>query len=134
MPPILPALVTVLALLLYAGVCGNVLRARQRSGIRAPAVTGDANFERAFRVQQNTLEQLALFLPALWLFSLFVSPLWGSVIGLLWVIGRTYYALAYLRDPEKRIPGFAIGWASSLILLIGAVAGVAIALSRTGLL
>jgi len=62
---ILPAFITVLALLLYAGVCGNVLRARRRSRIRAPAVTGADDFERAFRVQQNTLEQLVLFVPAL---------------------------------------------------------------------
>ena len=129
---ILPAFITVLALLLYAGVCGNVLRVRRRSGIRAPAVTGAADFERAFRVQQNTLEQLVLFLPALWLFCFFLSPLWGAGIGLVWIIGRILYAVCYLRDPESRIPGFAIGWASALILLIGAVVGVLHALWLTG--
>jgi glutathione S-transferase len=125
---ILPAFITVLALLLYAGVCGNVLRARQRSGIRAPAVIGAADFERAFRVQQNTLEQLVLFVPALWLFSFFISPLWGAGIGLVWIIGRIVYAVSYVRDPERRLLGFAIGWASALILLIGALVGVVRAL------
>jgi hypothetical protein len=133
MPPILPSLITALALLLYAWVCGNVLRARQRTGLRAPAVSGAADFERAFRVQQNTLEQLVLFLPALWLFALFVSPIWGAAIGLVWTVGRILYAVSYVRDPEKRLPGFVISWASSLILLIGAVVGVVLALSRTGL-
>jgi glutathione S-transferase len=125
---ILPAFITVLALLLYAAVCGNVLRARQRSGIRAPAVIGAADFERAFRVQQNTLEQLVLFVPALWLFSFFISPLWGAGIGLVWIIGRIVYAVSYVRDPERRLLGFAIGWASALILLIGALVGVVRAL------
>ena len=131
---ILPAFITVLALLLYAGVCGNVLRARQRSGIPAPAVIGAADFERAFRVQQNTLEQLVLFVPALWLFSLFISPLWGAGIGLVWIIGRIVYAVSYVRDPERRLLGFAIGWASALILLIGALVGVVRALWLVGLM
>ena len=129
---ILPAFITVLSLLLYAGVSGNVLRARRRSRVRAPAVTGTADFERAFRVQQNTLEQLVLFVPALWLFCFFLSPLWGAGIGLVWIVGRVLYAVSYVRDPESRIPGFAIGWASSLILLIGAVVGVVRALWLTG--
>ena len=130
---ILPAFITVFALLLYAGVCGKVLRARQRSGIRAPAVIGAADFERAFRVQQNTLEQLVLFVPALWLFSFFISPLWGAGIGIVWIIGRILYAVSYVRDPERRLLGFAIGWASALILLIGALVGVVRALWLVGL-
>ena len=95
-------------------------------------MTGTADFERAFRVQQNTLEQLVLFVPALWLFCFFLSPLWGAGIGLVWIVGRVLYAVSYVRDPESRIPGFAIGWASSLILLIGAVVGVVRALWLTG--
>ena len=65
MIPAFPALVSVLALLLYIGVFAAAGRARHRYGIKAPAVTGAPEFERAFRVQQNTLEQLVWFIPAL---------------------------------------------------------------------
>lgn len=119
-----PALVTVLALLLYVGVFVTAGRARARYGVEAPAVTGAPEFERALRVQQNTLEQMIWFLPALWLFAAYVSALWASIIGLVWVAARSYYAVSYYRDPETRGPGFIIGFASSAVLLIGALVGI----------
>jgi len=81
--------------------------------ILAPAVTGAPEFERAFRIQQNTLEQLIWFLPSLWLFAFYVSPTWGGILGLVWVGGRIHYALSYYRDPEARGPGFITGFASA---------------------
>src|SRR5690349_19576083 len=104
MIPAFPAPVVGLALLLYIGVFVTVGRARLRFDIKAPAVTGAPEFERAFRIQQNTLEQLVLFIPALWLFAVFASPLWAGIIGLVWVGGRAYYAVSYYRDPEARGP------------------------------
>src|SRR5437764_11089464 len=123
-----PALVTVLALLLYVGVFVTAGRARARYGIEAPAVTGAPEFERALRIQQNTLEQLIWFLPALWLFAVYVASLWAGVIGLIWVAARTYYAVSYYRDPETRGPGFIVGFAASGVLLIGALIGILIRL------
>jgi hypothetical protein len=63
-----PSLVTIASLILYLSVIINVGRARVKYKIPAPQTSGDPDFERVFRVQQNTLEQLVLFLPALWLF------------------------------------------------------------------
>jgi uncharacterized MAPEG superfamily protein len=119
-----PALVSVLALLLYIAVSAMAGRARHRFDIKAPAVTGPPEFERAFRVQQNTLEQLVWFIPALWLFALYVSPLWGGIIGLVWIAGRAHYAVSYYRDPETRGPGFLVGFASAAVLLAGALIGI----------
>ena len=123
-----PALVSALALLLYVAVFVAAGRARRRFDVKAPAVTGPPEFERAFRVQQNTLEQLVWFIPALWLFALYASPSWGGILGLVWVAGRGYYALSYYRDPETRGPGFAIGFASAAILLAGGLIGILAAL------
>ena len=117
-----PAIATILALLLYVWAAFNVGRMRGRHNVRAPAVTGPPEFERAFRVHQNTQEQLVLFLPALWLFVLLVSAFWGGAIGLVWVAARVYYAYCYLRDPETRGPGFGVAAACSLILLLAALA------------
>jgi glutathione S-transferase len=128
MIPAFPALVSALALLLYVAVFVAAGRARRRFDIKAPAVTGAPEFERAFRVQQNTLEQLVWFIPALWLFALYVSPAWSGIIGLVWIAGRAYYARSYYRDPETRGPGFVIGFASSAVLLVGALIGILAAL------
>jgi glutathione S-transferase len=118
-----PGLVSALALLLYLAVSLNAGRARLRYRVKAPAVTGTPEFERAFRIQQNTLEQLALFLPALWLFSLFVSALWSGVIGLVWIAGRVVYAVCYARNPETRGPGFGIAMLAAIVLVVGALIG-----------
>ena len=124
MIPTFPALVSALALLMYVAVFVTAGRARSRHNVKAPAVTGAPEFERAFRVQQNTLEQLVWFFPALWLFALFASPLWAGIIGLVWIAGRAYYAVSYYRDPETRGPGFLIGFASAAVLLVGALIGI----------
>jgi uncharacterized MAPEG superfamily protein len=118
-----PALVTILALVVYIATFMNAGRMRRRFDVTAPSVSGPPEFERALRVQQNTLEQLVWFLPALWLFWLLVSPVWGGVIGLVWVAGRAFYAVSYQRDPATRGPGFGIGLISSVILLLGALIG-----------
>ena len=124
MIPTFPALVSALALLMYVAVFVTAGRARSRHSIKAPAVTGAPEFERAFRVQQNTLEQLVWFIPALWLFAWFVSPAWGGIIGLVWIAARAYYAVSYYRDPETRGPGFIVGFACAGILLVGALIGI----------
>ena len=124
MIPTFPALVSALALLLYVAIFVTAGRARARYEIKAPAVTGAPEFERAFRVQQNTLEQLVWFFPALWLFALYASPLWAGIIGLIWIAARAYYAVSYYRDPETRGPGFIIAFASAAVLLVGALIGI----------
>ena len=118
-----PALATSLAALVYGWAIYLVGAARGRYKIKAPAVTGHPDFERRFRIQQNTLEQLVLFLPSLWMFSLTVSPFWGGIIGLVFVAGRVVYILSYMRDPDKRGPGFIIGATATIVLLVGGLVG-----------
>src|SRR5450432_2253847 len=75
--------------------------ARGRYGIKAPAITGNEIFERHFRVQQNTLELMVAFLPAIYLFSRHVSPNWAAALGAIYLVGREIYAYSYVRDPAK---------------------------------
>jgi len=121
---IFPSLATVLTLILYLVLTANVGRARLKYKVPVPQTSGDPNFERVFRVQQNTLEQLILFLPSLWLFSLFVSPNWGAGIGGIWIIGRILYAWGYYQSAEKRALGFGINSLSIIVLLLGALIGL----------
>jgi glutathione S-transferase len=60
-------IVTVLALLQYLFFGVRVARARGTYGVKAPAITGHEMFERLYRVHMNTLELMAIFIPALWL-------------------------------------------------------------------
>ena len=124
----LPALVTALALLLYQATALLVGRARFQHKVMPPAVSGPPEFERVLRVQQNTLEQLVFFLPALWLAALFGSLQLASLLGFIWVGGRVAYAVGYIQAPEKRGPGFGISFLSSIILLVMGLAGAITAL------
>ena len=124
-----PSVITLLALLMYFIVTINVGRARFKYKVAPPATTGEPNFERALRVQQNTLEQLVFFLPLLWLFSYYVSEFWGTILGGIWVLGRIIYAWGYYQQAEKRAPGFAISSLSGMVLLLGTL----IALGYLGL-
>ena len=124
MPSALPALTTLVALLLYVVITANVGRARVRYKIEAPAITGHPVFERVYRVQVNTLEQMIAFLPALWLFALYVSPAWASVLGTVWIAGRALYAVGYYRAADQRSAGFGIGTIAFLALWLGAAWGV----------
>lgn len=118
----LPAVVVLLTVLLQCGTAFVVARARGLYGIKAPATSGHPAFERAFRVQMNTLEATLMFLPALWLAATYGAPLWAGLAGLVWVFGRTWYAAAYLRDPARREGGFVVSAIGLLATLaIGAI-------------
>lgn len=118
-----PALITGLTLLVYLWNLMMCARARQKHGIVAPAVTGNLEFERKFRVQQNMIEQLVVFLPALWIFSLTISPLAGAVLGAIFIVGRVLYSIGYYSDAAKRGPGFGISALATIVLLIGGLVG-----------
>ncbi len=121
----LPAVVVLLTILLQVGTMWATGKAREKYGIKAPAISGHPGFERAWRVQMNTLESTVIFLPTLWLAVQYGFALWGSIAGLVWVFGRVWYAVAYLKDPAKRGPGYMVasaGWAVMLVLgVIGLV-------------
>ncbi|QNK00525.1 MAPEG family protein [Dyella telluris] len=124
----LPAIIVVLTVLLQFGTMWAVGHAREKHGIKAPAVTGHEGFERALRVQMNTLESTVMFLPSLWLAAQYSAPLWAGLAGLVWLIGRAWYAVSYLQDAAKRGPGFMVsmaGWAATLLLgVVGLVRAI----------
>ena len=116
-------IVTALALLQYLVFGFKVGRARGRYGVKAPAVTGNEIFERYFRVHQNTLEQLMLFLPGLYLFSHYFEPRVAAVFGLIYLIGRELFAASYVKEPAKREIGFSLSFLPSVILVLGGLFG-----------
>ena len=119
-----PALVTLAALALCFATVAIVGKARGRYGVAAPATTGHEMFERAFRVQMNTLENAVIFFPALWLCAIFFGPLTATTLGGMWLAGRIWYAVAYLREPKSRGGGFVLAYAAWGGLMIAASWGV----------
>lgn len=117
------ALITSLTLVMYMVITINVGRARVKFNVHPPNTTGNPDFERVLRVQQNTVEQLVPFLGGLWVFSLLVDPKIGAGLGGVWILGRILYAWGYYQAAEKRGPGFGIATLAQFALILGSVYG-----------
>ena len=122
--PALPAIVTLAALITYQGTAMAVGQARVQHKVIPPACSGPEPFERALRVQQNTLEQLVFFLPSFWLAALLGNQDWACLLGFIWVGGRVAYGVGYRQAAVKRGAGFGISISASLALLVMALVGV----------
>jgi glutathione S-transferase len=118
------ALVTCLAVLVYFLIGFRVGQARGTYGVKAPATAGHPDFERIFRVQMNTLEWMPIFLPALWLFAIYISDAIAAVLGLVWVVGRILYMTGYVEAANKRGSGFAIQAGAAAALWLGATVAI----------
>ena len=115
------AIVTLLALIVYFWMSIEVGRTRGKTGIGAPAMTGDPLLERTVRAHVNTLEWLPIFLPSLWLFALYWDQKVAAGVGLVWIIGRIVYFRGYVAQASKRSPGFFIQLLACAVLLLGAL-------------
>jgi glutathione S-transferase len=118
------ALVVVLSLMQYFFFVAMVGKARGKYSVSAPATVGNDMFERYYRVQQNTLEQLVIFIPSIYLFGLYIHTLAAAGIGVFFLIGRAVYYKSYIADPATRGTGMMIGFFAFLILLLGALIGI----------
>ncbi len=126
------ALVTIAAVLTYLWMGVRVGMARAKSGVAAPAMTGDPVLERHIRVHYNTLEWLPAFLAGLWLFAIYWNDLFAAAVGVVWILGRIIYALGYVADPKKRELGFMIQMAATAVLLLGAAGRIVWVLAVVG--
>jgi len=118
------ALVTCLAILFYFFTGVQVGKARAAFGVKAPAISGNPDFERVFRVQMNTLEWMPILLPSLWLFAIYISDAIAAVLGLVWIAGRILYMTGYSQAADKRGPGFGIQAAAAILLWLGGLGAI----------
>ena len=118
------AIVTILALIEYMVFSYRVGMARGKYGISAPATSGNDIFERHYRVQHNTVEQLIIFIPSLWMFARYTSMILAVVLGLVFIVARAVYAVSYVADPEKRTAGFIAGYLAIVALVLGSIFGI----------
>ena len=118
------ALIVLLALLQYVWFTLRVGITRGKFNIDAPACKGDETWERMFRVQQNTMEQLVIMIPATFAFAYYVSGIWSLAVGGAFIIGRFLYSAEYLKDPKTRAPGMSLTLAANVVLVLGALGGL----------
>lgn len=120
----LPQLVILLTVLLLFVVTLMTGRARRKYGIQAPATSGHPLYERAYRIQMNTLEYTVIFLPALYLAARWGNPTAAGILGLVWLVGRVWYVPAYLHDPASRGRPFMLAGIALMLLILLAIWGV----------
>ena len=125
---VLTSLVCMLALLEFIVLGFLVGKARGTYGVKAPATSGHEQFDRRFRVHYNTLEQLIVFIPALFAFAWFVADLWAAAVGMVFVIGRALYASQYINDPASRGPGMLLTFGANLVLVLGTIIAIVMSL------
>ena len=102
----------------------NVGKARVKYEVKAPATSGHEMFDRAYRVQMNTIESAMLLLPSMWIYAALIGDLGAGIAGAIWIVGRLWYAVAYQRDPAKRGPGFGISFLAIAGMWVGGLWGV----------
>ena len=118
------ALVTVAALVFTFVLSGRVGALRGKLGVAAPAMSGAPEFDRAFRVHMNTIEQLVLFVPLLWLATNVLGDVNTAGIGVLWIVGRGIYANAYSKSADARGPGMIITMLATGALAVATLWGI----------
>jgi glutathione S-transferase len=123
--------VILLALIEYLVLGALVARARGRYAVAAPAVTGHPTFELYFRVHQNSLEQLIVFIPAVWLFGVYLSARWAAIVGAIFLVARGIYAIGYVAAPERREIGAVLSFLTEAVLVVGALYGIIRAIVAT---
>lgn len=116
-------IVAALAVIQFIVFSFLVGKAREDYGVKAPAVQGHEQFDRAFRVQMNTLEQLVCFIPALLLANVYWSDVLIALIGVVYLIGRFIYRQTYVADPSKRTVGFLLTLVPTIVLLVATLIG-----------
>jgi glutathione S-transferase len=123
--PTYTAIVTLLAIAFYFFLATRVAAGHGKYNVKLPAMTGNPEFERIYRVHANTLEWMPTFLVPLWLCAAFLSDIGAAVLGLVWIVGRIMYYAGYSKAVEKRLPGFFVQSTACFLLFLGAAVGVA---------
>lgn len=114
-------IVTVASLIFYIATLVGVGLARKACAVPPPAMTGPPRLERALRVQGNTVEGMVLYLPSLWMFSLYYDPRIAAGLGAAWIVGRIAFMVGYMKDPKLRAPGYGLQLLATMALMFGAL-------------
>ena len=119
------AIITILALLQYFSFGFMVGQNRQRTKEAAIDAPEDLQLKRAIRVHLHTGEYIIIFLPFLFLCAHYADARFAAGCGVIWLIGRAMFRAGYMKDGTSRTNGFFVTLFSLVLLLIGAIYGIA---------
>lgn len=111
-------LIILVALLQYSYFLSKVGYFRAKFEVHAPKTTGNEQWERLFRIQQNTMEQLVIFIPATYFFGIIVSADWVLLPGIVFLIGRAIYSSTYVKNPNGRGLGMILSFIPSVLMIL----------------
>lgn len=123
-------LLIMLALIQYMVIAMIVASTRDKYGVHAPNTVGNPIWERLYRMQMNTMEQLIIFIPSVLAFAYFISSKWVLLPGITYLIGRLIYYRLYYKN-ANRIVGFSMTFASNIALVAGSLIGAILSLIRS---
>jgi len=122
--PYYTAIVSLLTVAFYFFLATRVAVAHGKFNVPLPATSGNADFERVFRVHMNTLEWMPTFLVPLWLCAIYLNDIIAAALGVVWIGGRVLYFTGYSKAVQKRLPGFFVQSAACTLLFIAALVGI----------
>ena len=126
-------LLVVLAIVQFIAFALFVASARGRYGVAAPAISGHEIFERYHRVQMNTLELLIGLIPGVWIASTYCNLYFVAAMVAAYLVGRSLYFRAYIRDPKSRRLGFAASFLPIVALLLAGAGGAIWSMLQNGI-
>ena len=123
------AIIILVALMQFTFFTIRTGLARITYGVKAPSTAGHETWERLYRIQQNTMEQLIVFIPGMVIFAMYVSETWALLPGIVFIVGRGLYSFKYLKDPASRGSGMALTFLSTIGLGVAGLIGLGLSLA-----
>jgi len=103
-PSLFTILIIIVSLVFYQSLSISVSAARDKYKIKAPATTGNENFERAYRTHLNFMENLVIFLPLVLIAGIkFDTSFWYIGACALWLIGKIVFSIAYSKGFSDKL-------------------------------
>jgi uncharacterized membrane protein YecN with MAPEG domain len=112
-----------LALFEYIFFAMKVGFSRNKHGVKAPAMSGNLEWERLNRIHQNTLEVYLIFIPSIIGFAYYVSINWACILGSIVLVARVLFYLGYKNSAKKRMLGVFMTSIPNYTLLVGMFIG-----------
>ena len=123
------AIIILVALMQFTFFTIRTGLARITYGVKAPSTAGNETWGRLYRIQQNTMEQLIVFIPGMVIFAMYVSETWALLPGIVFIVGRGLYSFKYLKDPASRVTGMALTFLSTIGLAVAGLIGLGLSLA-----
>lgn len=120
----LSALITIFTSIFTFYLAFNVGATRRKTKSSALDNKQDKQVIVSNRVHMNMIEASIVFIPLLWIATLYTSATIAGSIGAIWFASRVWYSAVYLKNPDARAIPFIIGVVCTAIVSLVAFYGI----------